>query len=148
MNVTPEVVGEFIDSVAGQTDIPRRTVTTVAGRFIEEAVELGLAAGLSPTDIMAHVMDSIHNQCVKTAKNLPAGSYPVVYPSQYNTYAPLNLNTPERELAEEVADCTLVLRDLIFLSGIDLEWEVEVKWDAFTQRRFHVSEKGTLYAIK
>jgi NTP pyrophosphatase (non-canonical NTP hydrolase) len=143
MSVTPDDVGQFVDRVAGQVDVPRRTVTTVAGRFLEEAVELCLAAGLDPTQIMGHVMDSIHNQCAKRGRAAAAeGKYPVVYPSQYGATVDM------KELGEELADCSLVMKDIVFLSGINLEAEETTKWSAFTQRRFHVSEKGTLYAIK
>jgi len=142
--ITPEEVGNFIDCVVEHTDdfidgkIRRRKPYDVAGRLIEEVVELGLATGLSPDQIMSHVMDSIHNQVGKAGRR--AGR--VIYPSQYHE------NATRDELAEEVADCSLLLKDLSFVAGINIPDEEERKWSVFTTRRFNVSRSGTLYAIK
>lgn len=135
---TPNEVGTFIDSVSRNASVERRAAPAVAGRFIEEAVELGLAAGLTPDQIMSHVMDSIHNQVGKAGRR--AGR--VIYPSQYKEDASLE------ELGEELADCSLVLKDLAYIAGIDIPAYEDMKWNAFILRRFHVSPQGTLYAIK
>lgn len=144
--ITPETIGGFVDSVVANRNshfpedeqVARRTPETVAGRFLEEAVELCLATGMNPKDIMGHVMDSIHNQAGKAGRR--AGR--VIYPTYYREEP-----TPEN-IAEEAADCFLVLKDLVHVAGIDIEAAQEQKWNAFTQRTFYVSEKGTLYAIK
>lgn len=136
----PIEIGSFIDSVSSNAGVPQRKADAVAGRFIEEAVELCLAAGLSPNDILGHVTDSIHNQCAKAGRKLGK----VVYPSRYQ-----DENPPEAgELVEEIADCSLVLKDLAYITGTDIAWEEGLKWDRFIQRKFHVSPQGTLYAIK
>ena len=142
--ITPEEVGNFIDKVVDDvetirgTPIRRRTTSDVAGRFLEEVVELSLAAGLVPEEIMSHVMDSIHNQVGKAGRR--AGR--VIYPSEYAEDA------TQAELAEEVADCSLLLKDLSFIAGVNIPEEEERKWAAFTKRKFNVSRRGTLYAIK
>lgn len=136
--VNAVTVGQFVDSVSDNAGVPRRTTTSVAGRFMEEAVELCLAAGLGPDQIMSHVMDSIHNQVGKAGRR--AGR--VIYPSQYKEDATVE------ELGEEMADCSLVLKDLAYLTGVDIAQEENVKWAVFSQRKFHVSPEGTLYAIK
>lgn len=132
------IVGTFIDGVSNAAGVTRRTAPAVAGRFIEEAVELCLAAGLGPDQIMSHVMDSIHNQVGKAGRR--AGR--VIYPSQYKEDASLE------ELGEEMADCSLVLKDLAYIVGVDIATQENIKWAAFTQRQFNVSPSGTLYAIK
>lgn len=136
--LTPEIIGKFIDSITENSGIARRTPASVAGRFIEEAVELCLAAGLDPNTIMGHVMDSIHNQCGKLGrrKNI------VLYPSQHHP-------VPEaEEMAEELADCHLLLKDFAFISGLDYTEAERVKWAKFTRRKFNVGPNGTVYAIK
>lgn len=135
---TPQEVGQFIDNVSSKEDVPRRTPSAVAGRFIEEAVELCLAAGLSPVDIMGHIMDAIHNQASKAGKARGR----VIYPSYYlEDYEAANV-------AEELADCFLVLKDLAFITETDMESAQNDKWAKFIQRDFYVSDSGTLYAIK
>lgn len=136
---TPQEIGEFVDRVSSQAHgIPRRTPSAIAGRFIEEAVELCLATGMNPKDIMGHVMDSIHNQAGKAGRK--AGR--VIYPTYYTEEV-----TPEN-IAEEAADCFLVLKDLVHVAGIDVEKAQDEKWAKFITRTFYVSEQGTLYAIK
>jgi hypothetical protein len=140
--VTPEEVGNFVNIVSDSVGADRRTPSAVAGRFIEEAVELCLAAGLRPEEVMVHVMDSIHNQCVKLSKK---DDFPdVVYPSRV---LPAAFESIE-ELQGEIADCSLVLKDLAFISGIDIPSVERAKWDVFVKRTFSVSPYGTLYAIK
>ena len=142
--ITPEEVGNFIDKVVDDvetirgTPIRRRTTSDVAGRFLEEVVELSLAAGLVPEEIMSHVMDSIHNQVGKAGRR--AGR--VIYPSQYLEMA------SKEDIAEEAADCSLLLKDLAFVAKINIPEEEERKWANFTKRKFKVSDHGTLYAIK
>lgn len=138
MVVTPSEVGGFVDKISSQAGVERRTTTAVAGRFIEEAVELCLATGMNPNAIMGHVMDSIHNQAGKAGRRADK----VIYPSQYNE------EVVASNIAEEAADCSLVLKDLVFLAGIDIDAEERKKWDKFIQRTFNVSASGTLYAIK
>lgn len=138
--ITPQTVGEFVDTVSTKSnpDTPRRTATAVAGRFIEEAVELCLATGMKPADIMVHVMDSIHNQVGKAGRRVGK----VIYPSEYTE------EVIAANIAEEAADCSLVLKDLVYIAEINLPAEEEKKWTTFIGRKFNVSAQGTLYAIK
>ena len=142
--ITPEEVGNFIDGIVEHTDdfidgkIRRRQPRDVVGRLIEEIVELGLATALTPDQIMSHVMDSIHNQVGKAGRR--AGR--VIYPSQYLEMA------SKEDIAEEAADCSLLLKDLAFVAKINIPEEEERKWANFTKRKFKVSDHGTLYAIK
>ena len=136
--VNANTVGQFVDKISDAAGATRRTAEAVSGRFIEEAVELCLAAGLGPDQIMSHVMDSIHNQVGKAGRR--AGH--VIYPSQYKENASLE------ELGEEIADCSIILKDLAYITSTDISMEEDVKWAKFTARRFNVSPSGTLYAIK
>jgi hypothetical protein len=71
-----------------------------AGRFLEEAVELALAFGLTPSGILGHITDAIHNEARKAG----------VYPSEMKPQ-PL----PQEQLVElgDVWVCTDYLRHLI-----------------------------------
>lgn len=129
---TIQAVGTFIDARAGRV----RSPAAVAGRLLEEATELALAAGLSANDILGHVADALHNQALKAT----IARERTVFPSQ--------LQGDADELAEECADVSLVLKDLCHVAHIDLAAAEAVKWDAFTNKQFRVSPKGTLYAVK
>lgn len=126
------VVGSFIDSVAGQ----RRTPAAVAGRLLEEVVELALSSGLASGQIMAHVADALHNQSLKASG------------AQNRTVFPSQLAGDREELAEECADVSLVLKDLCHVAQIDLACEEVAKWERFTKKQFRVSATGTVYAVK
>lgn len=139
---TPQTVGEFVDSISGAAGVTRRTPQAVAGRLMEEVVELCLAAGLNPDKIMSHVMDSLHNQCVKAQRACHEPAPSVVYPSR------MFVRLDREELAEEMADCSLVMKDLAYLTGIDVSIAEDAKWSKFITRKFNVSPHGTLYAIK
>lgn len=132
MQITSEIVGTFVDSVAGKS----RTPASVAGRLIEEVVELGLAAGLRSADILAHVADALHNQALKASALVGK----TVFPSE--------CKADRRELPEECADVGLVLKDLCYVSDVSLEVEESKKWELFIGKSFRVSDKGTLYAVK
>lgn len=137
--LTPHDIGLFVDSVSVQEpNSLYRTPAAVAGRLIEEVVELCLATGASSQAIMGHVMDAIHNQCSKAGRK----EGQVVYPTHYHQ------EIDDAEVAEEMADCRIILKDLEYITGLDVDAAEAVKWERFTQRRFYVSEEGTLYAIK
>lgn len=127
-------VGEFVDSVAGKV----RTPAAVAGRLIEEVVELCLATGMDNNTIMGHVMDSVYNQTGKASRR----SGMIIYPS----YMPVEYD--KAEATEEAADVALILKDFCHVAGVDIETAQQVKWDVFITRKFNVSDTGTLYAIK
>lgn len=132
MPITPEIVGSFIDSVAGK----KRTSATVAGRLIEEVVELALEAGLDAGAIMGHVADSLHNQALKAT----ASAGRTVFPSQ--------LAADPAGLGEECADVAIILKDLCHVANIDLAPIESEKWARFIQKKFRVSAGGTIYAVK
>lgn len=136
---TKEVVGKFVDSIAANVPhIQRRTPEGVSGRLLEEVVELCLATGMYPKDIMCHVMDSIHNQASKLGRRQGR----VVYPSFYR-------EEPFADsIAEEIADCGILLKDLAYVAGVDQDLVEDEKWDKFIRREFYVSDTGTLYATK
>ena len=129
---TSATVGAFIDSVAGQ----RRTPAAVAGRLVEETVELALSAGLSAGQVMGHVADALHNQSLKATE------------VQARTVFPSQLGGDQTELAEECADVSLVLKDLCHVAHVDLPSEEAAKWSRFTKKQFRVSPSGTIYAVK
>jgi NTP pyrophosphatase (non-canonical NTP hydrolase) len=130
--ISIQVVGEFVDSVAGKT----RTPAAVAGRLIEEVVELALSSGLSAQSIMVHVADALHNQSLKATE------------SECRTVFPSQLKGDVSELGEECADVGIVLKDLCHVAGVDLESAEREKWGKFIQKKFRVSPSGTIYAVK
>lgn len=130
--ITPEIIGRFVDSIAGK----KRTASAVAGRLLEETVELGLATGLTPGQIMSHVADALHNQALKASAE--AGR--TVFPSQ--------LVADASEVAEECADVGLILKDLCHVAKVDLDHEECRKHESFVRKQFRVSCSGTLYAVK
>lgn len=131
--VTATEVGEFVDSVAGKVRTPR----DVIARLIEEAAELGLAAGMSPADILIHVTDSIHNQCLKESSETCT-----VFPSK------MEVQYDHDAVAEEMADVRLVLKDLEYVSQVNLTVAVATKWAKFTKKDFYVADSGVIYARK
>jgi len=130
--ITPNEIGTFIDSIAGHV----RTESSVAGRLLEEVVELCLASGLSAGQILAHVADSLHNQSLKAS----ATTGHTVFPS--------NLHGEINELPEECADVSLLVKDICHVAGIDIFEQEQVKFSAFKLKTFRVTEKGTVYAVK
>lgn len=132
IQITSNTVGTFVDSVAGTA----RTPGAVAGRLIEEVVELGLAAGMTSSAILGHVMDALHNQALKAS----ATQGVTIFPSQ--------LKSEAGESPEESADVSLVLKDFCYVSKIDLQAEEAKKWAVFKTKSFRVSATGTLYATK
>lgn len=132
MSVSEHQIGSFIDSVAGKI----RTPASVAGRLLEEAVELGLAAGLSTAEIFGHVADALHNQALKASEKASK----TVFPSK--------LIADSVELPEECADVSLVLKDLCWVAGVKLAEEEERKFEIFKKKTFSVTPSGTVYAVK
>lgn len=127
-------VGKYIDAVAGK----KRTPKAVAGRLLEEAVELLLEAGGTPLEVMGHVMDSLHNQALKVSRTANR----TVFPSQMEA-----VKDPEG-LAGECADIRLLVRDLEHVAGIDGPRAEQAKYEAFIKKDLRVGPHGTVYAIK
>lgn len=132
MRITPHIIGTFVDSIAGT----KRTASDVAGRLLEECVELGLATGLTSGQILEHVADALHNQALKAS----ATSDHTIFPSQLTANA--------SEVAEECADVGIILKDLCYVAKIDLDREEIIKHAKFVQKKFRVSVQGTIYSIK
>lgn len=97
-------IGPLVDKITGNT---RRKPARVATRAVEEMAEVALAAGASAQEIVAAVMDAIHNQCLK------ASTQATVFPST------LNPQFSRAELTKELGDIRLCLNDLEYVSGID-----------------------------
>lgn len=134
--VDQEEIGEFIDKVSKNAEVPLRKPVAVAGRLIEEVVELALAAGLSPGKIFEHVTDALHNQALK------ASTESTVFPSQ------LEADTGFLECAEEAADVSLFLKDFCHVVGFDLDFHETIKWNKFKAKTFRVMPSGVVYAVK
>lgn len=132
MTVSTSAIGNFVEGIAGKI----RTPTALAGRLPEEAVDLGLASGLSAGAILAHVADSLHNQSLKVSRR------------QYKTIFPSELPPVPSEIAEERADVSLVLKDLCYVAAVALDQAESIKFAAYADKTFRVSAKGTLYAVK
>lgn len=61
-----ERLRKVIEDVGGQHDFGERFLARrVAGRLLEEAVELALAHGLTIAGVHGHIADAIHNECRK-----------------------------------------------------------------------------------
>lgn len=145
---TINVVGEFIDNKAGKI----RTPQAVAGRTIEELVELMLEVHMTPGQIMGHVMDALHNQTLKHSNRIG------------HTLFPSELNTGDKNSAEfiqpihtiavmqEAADVNLCLLDFLHVMGNISQDRFDATlaniWENFTHRQFRVNDKGLLYAKK
>lgn len=144
--VSQEEIGAFVDSKAGKM----RTPGTLAGRLLEEAVELALSAGLQGGEIMMHVADSLHNQALKASAaegrtRFPSDLTDTGYRDrQAGAYSSAEL----QELGDECADVSLIAKDLCYVAGIDLAAREQDKWGRFIQKSFRVSPGGTLYAVK
>lgn len=103
--VQPAEIGSLVDWI---TQNSRRSPVKVARRVLEECVEMCLAAGTTPQEILTGVSDSLHNQALKAS----ATDNVTVFPSQIKAIF------SRRELTKEMADVQLVLADLMYVSGI------------------------------
>lgn len=131
--LAPAEVGTFIDGVAGKV----RSPSAVAGRLVEEVVELALATGLDAGAIFGHVADALHNQALKAS----AASGKTVFPTE--------LVGDAGELSEECADVSILLKDLCHVAGgFDLSCAERAKWEKFIQKTFRVVPSGVIYATK
>ncbi len=110
---TPEAsdIGKLVDSLDEPSMIRTRDVTAVAARAMEEMVELCLAAGLNSGAIMSAVVDALANQAIKQSHEFKR----TVYPSE------IDADTSIQELAGEVADVRLLLKDLLWVCGAEAE---------------------------
>jgi NTP pyrophosphatase (non-canonical NTP hydrolase) len=144
-------VGRFIDSkTVGHT---QRTPQAVAGRLIEETVELALVVGVKSGKIFDHVADSLANQAIKASMS----NRHTMFPSQLNDdYVAPTEGTDavvlhDINIAGEVADVRLVLKDLLHVLQFNVEVMDEAearKWASFIEKEFRVAENGCLYAKK
>jgi len=137
--VTQEDIGSFVDSIAGKV----RTPSAVAGRLLEEVVELCLAAGMKSGDIYGHVTDALHNQCLKESERTGK----TIFPSQLVAKF-ASAEDQFKEMAEESADVGLVHKDFCHVAHINQEHEENTKHAKFIQKTFRIAENGTLYAVK
>lgn len=132
-------IGKATDQVPGSE---KRTVASVAGRLLEEVVELCLAAGLTTEQIYGHATDSIYNQYVKVSKASGGILYPSSYRFQFN----------KEELAGEIGDVRVMLEDVAYRAGLSCDFCYEDRKLAFYQKvkdgRFYANEKGLLYVRK
>lgn len=139
--VTPALIGSFIDGVSDDAAIPRRSPAAVAGRLLEEAVELALAAGVSPGKVFEHVTDSLHNQALKASRVMQT----TVFPSQLH-----NMPKDEEGVAGECADISLILKDFCWVAGIQNLDLIESKKNAWFMGlgAYNVAPNGCIYRIK
>jgi NTP pyrophosphatase (non-canonical NTP hydrolase) len=122
MNETQESIGRWArDTFPGGDDLsPRHCL-----RLLEEVVELCLAAGAMPFEI---------DQCVV---------------DELNKYMDWSRTHPEPEkVAEEMADCEIVLQVLAERRSVNLQAEVDRKMKINRARTWDVREDGTGYHKK
>lgn len=131
-DLTGKTISDFIDMKSGRT----RSHGAIAGRLVEEVVELALACGVSTQDIMGHINDATFNQCVKAGR----ASGKTIFPS--------TLTDTDPDVPGEIADVSIILKDLAHCCQVNIPTEEHIKWDKFIQKDFHVSDNGTLYAVK
>lgn len=139
--VTPQMIGMFVDSISDRAGVSRRTPAAVAGRLLEEVVELALASGVAPGKVLEHVMDSLHNQALKASRI--AGK--TVFPSQLQEVAP-----DEEGVAGECADISLILKDFCWVAGVKNLEQIEAGKNAWFMGlgSYNVASSGCIYRIK
>lgn len=128
--LTSKIVGKFVDSKGGV----KRKAKAVTGRLIEEVVELALSCGLTTGEIFGHVADSLHNQSLKA--------------STEKTIAPSRLTDSIENVVGEIADVSIITKDLAYVLKVDLPSAEQAKWNEFIKKDFHVTESGLIYAKK
>lgn len=104
----PSDIGELVDSLHDANSGPRRTVSAVAARAMEEMVELCLSAGLDSGGILATVVDALANQAMKQGYVQSR----TVYPSE------IFADKSPRALVSEMADVRLLLKDLEYVAMV------------------------------
>lgn len=135
------MIGTFVDGVSDRASVARRTSAAVAGRLLEEVVELALAAGVAPGKVFEHVMDSLHNQALKAS--CKAGK--TMFPSQLQD-APGD----EEGVAGECADVSLILKDFCWVAGIKDLSQTEAAKSAWFMGldNYDVAPNGCIYRKK
>lgn len=143
IEVTPEMIGRFVDSVPGAVTASGRVRTTkdLVARALDEMVELALAAGLSPGEIHCAVGDSLHNQALKASRKQGM----TVFPSE------LTQHPCPVEMASELAGTMSVLKDFAYVGRIDLPLAETVHWNTLHARpraAFYADARGTIRLSK
>ena len=103
----PADIGRLVDSLGETPGGHRRKVADVAARALEEMVELCLATGLNSGAILSTVADALANQAIKQGHH----QMRTVFPSE------IAADTGPLEVAAEVADVRLTLKDLVWVAG-------------------------------
>lgn len=143
IEITPEMIGTFVDSVPGAiTEAGRvRTTQGLAARALDEMVELALAAGLSPGEILCAVGDSLHNQALKASRKQGR----TVFPSE------LTQDPCPEEMASELAGTITVLKDFAYVGRINVPLAEAAHWNSLNARpraAFYADSRGTLRLSK
>ena len=121
-------VGSRLFNVIAQIDKPKPlTIDThfkamTAARLLEEAVELALAHSLPAREIIAHVVDAVHNECKKAN----------CYPSDLNATGCMR-----SDAVTELADVQMCLQYLGLLSNIS-----QAEIDAAAEEKIRKLEKA------
>lgn len=139
--VTPRLIGEFVDGVSDRAGVARRTPKAVAGRLLEEIVELALAAGVEPGRIFEHVTDSLHNQALKASRKVGR----TLFPSQLQ-----DVEGDDEGVAGECADVSMVFKDFCWVAKVENLDQIEAeKNQRFTQLGdYNVLANGCIYRHK
>lgn len=139
--VTPRLIGEFVDGVSDRAGVARRTPKAVAGRLLEEVVELALAAGVAPGKIFEHVTDSLHNQALKASRKTDK----TVFPSQLQ-----EVEGDEEGIPGECADVSMVFKDFCWVAKVEGLDKIEAeKNQRFTRLGdYNVAPNGCIYRHK
>lgn len=128
--ITKDMVGSLVDRICKNS---KRDPAAVAGRILEEAVELCAAAGLSNADILIHVTDALHNEALKCSKRLGHTRFP----SQV-------LNKPSQaDIKAELGDMRLCMLDMQYLvntPNFEIEQHIATK---FTDLQDHADQYVT-----
>lgn len=90
----------------GPVELNNELLREAGMRFIEEAVELALATGLSAQEVLVHVADAIHNEAHKIKK----------YPSEMGA----TLNPHRGNLKVEIIDAIICADYIRFVAGIEI----------------------------
>lgn len=118
-----------------KVDLP--TAGAVAGRLIEEMVELCLACNTSSAEILLHVADALANEARKAG----------CFPSELSIERPLSFDDIETEIAD-VGLWLKLLQDLAAIKDSDIQKKEDIKLDVLFNERLYVSPSNLFYRQK
>lgn len=124
-------IGQYIDALGGGG----RTAAAVAGRLLDETVELCLATGLSEAEVLEVVQKALAHE---VSKNIQPQN-------QCDTF---RSSASKASMAGECGDIGLILKDFCYITKINLEASEIDKFAKLKERKVIVAPNGTVTTIK